>query len=182
MLTFSPITESDLSLLSQYYSLCDYRLSDYSLGIKLMWNDMLASEYTVYAGCLIVRNKVRGKYAFDYPVPVEPEADLDQAFAAMADFCSEKFIPFEFSGIPKKYAGEILTRFPNTETRRYRNLGDYLYLATDFCEFKGKKYAGQRNHVRKFYSKYPDAIFRAFDESDADKLRSFRDKVTSQFL
>ena len=59
MLTFSPITEANASLLSQYYTSCDYRLSDYSLGIKLMWNDMLASEYTVYAGCLIVRNKVR---------------------------------------------------------------------------------------------------------------------------
>ena len=97
MLTFSPITETNLTPLSQYYSSCDYKISDYSLGIKLMWNDMLASEYTVYAGCLIVRNKVRGKYAFDYPIPVESDADIDAAFSAMADFCSENFISFEFS-------------------------------------------------------------------------------------
>ena len=139
MLTFSPITESNAALFSQYYGLCDYRLSDYSIGIKLMWNDMLASEYAIHAGCLIVRNKVRGRYAFDYPIPVTPDADIDAAFSAMADFCSENFIAFEFSGIPKKYAGEILLRFPNTETRRYRNLGDYLYLASDFADFKGKK-------------------------------------------
>ena len=181
MLIFSPITESNAQLLCAYYGLCDYKLSDYSIGLKLMWNDMLASEYTIHAGCLIVRNKVRGRYSFDYPIPVTPEADIDAAFSAMADFCSEKFIPFEFSGIPKKYVGEILSRFPNTETRRYRNLGDYLYLATDFSEFKGKKYSGQRNHVRKFYAKYPEAIFRTFDEGDAEKLKVFREKIEASF-
>jgi len=181
MLTFSPITESNAYILSHYYSLCNYKISDYSVGIKLMWNDMLASEYTVYAGCLIVRNKVRGKYAFDYPLPVTSDADPDAAFAAMADFCSEAFIPFEFSGIPKQYAGEILFRFPNTETRRYRNLVDYLYLASDFREFKGKKYSGQRNHIRKFYSRYPNAVFRSFDQSDEEKLRLFREKFEAKF-
>ena len=111
MLTFSPITEHNAQLLSQYYRNSPYRLSDYSIGIKLMWNDMLASEYTVFAGCLIVRNKIRGKFAFDLPLPIEANADMNAAFLAMADDCSERFIPFEFSGIPKEYAGEILSRF-----------------------------------------------------------------------
>ncbi len=181
MLTFLPITENNAQLLSQYYKASPYRLSDYSLGIKLMWNDMLASEYTVFAGCLIVRNKIRGKFAFDFPLPIEPNADMDAAFYAMADDCAERFIPLEFSGIPKEYAGEILARFPNTETRRYRNLGDYLYKASDFCSFAGKKYSGQRNHVRKFYANYPEVEFRIFDGRDAEKLHAFRNKFEASF-
>ena len=157
---FLPITEDNAQTLWEYYRHAHYRLSDYSIGIKLMWNDMLASEYTVFAGCLIVRNKIRGKFAFDLPLPIAPDADMDAAFSAMADDCSERFIPLEFSGIPKEYAGEILSRFPNAETRRYRNLGDYLYQASDFRAFQGKKYSGQRNHIRKFYANYPDAEFR----------------------
>ena len=181
MLTFLPITEDNAQTLWEYYRHSHYRLSDYSIGIKLMWNDMLASEYTVFAGCLIVRNKIRGKFAFDLPLPIAPDADMDAAFYAMADDCSERFIPLEFSGIPKEYAGEILSRFPNAETRRYRNLGDYLYQASDFRAFQGKKYSGQRNHIRKFYANYPDAEFRVFDERDAEKLRAFRLKFEAAF-
>lgn len=181
MLKFMPITDADASLLASYYEKSNYQISDYSLGIKLMWKDLLASEYAVSHGCLLVRSKIRGRYAFDFPISLSEDADPMAALLEMAAFCSEKFLPFEMNGVPKEALSMILSVFPNAETRRYRNLCDYLYEASDFREFIGKRYAGQRNHIRKFQKNYPNAFFRAFDAEDADQLRVFREKFEASF-
>ena len=181
MLTFTPITEQNAEELGECYRLCRYKVSDYSLGIKLMWSYMLGSEYTVFAGCLIVRSKIRGRYAFDFPIPLTPDADLDAAFSEMESFCYENFLPYEFSAVPREHIGTILERYPNVETRNIRNLNDYVYRASDFIDFAGKAYAGQRNHVRKFHTNYPNATFRAFGVEDADKIHAFREKFEENF-
>ena len=115
MLTFTPINENTAEEVGRYYSLCPYRISDYSLGLKMMWRYMLDSEYTVSHGCFVVRSKIRGRYAFDYPFPVEENADILAALSDMADFCSENFLPFEFSAVPREFVHVILERYPNVE-------------------------------------------------------------------
>lgn len=181
MLTFTPINEKSAEDVRRYYALCPYRLSDYSLGLKLMWSYMLSSEYTVSHGCFIVRSKVRGRYAFDFPFPVEENANIDGAFSEMAAFCSENFLPFEFSAVPRELIHEILERYPNVETRTFRNYNDYLYAASDFMAFSGKRYAGQRNHVKKFHTNYPDAVFRELTGRDAALIHAFRERYTEEF-
>ena len=181
MLNFTPIMEQNAEELSEYYRLCDYKVSDYSLGIKLMWSYMLGSEYTVFADCLIVRSKIRGRWTFDFPIALSEKADLDAAFDAMAKFCYEHFLPFELNAVPREKLAEITARYTNVETRSLRNLSDYLYHAEDFRDFAGKKYAGQRNHIRKFYSKYPTAVFREFTETDLEKIAVFRTEFEKNF-
>ncbi|MBQ8496585.1 MAG: GNAT family N-acetyltransferase [Clostridia bacterium] len=181
MLAFTPITEADIQMLASLYQNCNYKISDYSLGIKWMWKDLLAPEYTVAKGCLVVRSKIRGRYAFDFPLPLEDDADIQGALLEMADFCSEKFLPFEMNAVLCDRVPDVFSLFPNVETRRYRNLSDYLYLASDFRDFTGKRFAGQRNHIRKFHTNYPQAVFRRFDENDAEKLHIFREKFESSF-
>lgn len=181
MLTFTPIDEKNAEQVGKYYSSCPYRLSDYSLGLKLMWRYMLGSEYTVSHGCLVVRSKIRGRYAFDYPFAVEENADIDGALADMAAFCSENFLPFEFSAVPREFVHVILERYPNVETRVFRNYNDYLYAASDFIAFSGKRYAGQRNHVKKFRTKYPGAVFRELTVEDAPLIHAFRERFMEEF-
>jgi RimJ/RimL family protein N-acetyltransferase len=85
------------------------------------------------------------------------------------------------NAVPREKLSEIAKRYANIETRTQRNLSDYLYLAEDFREFAGKKYAGQRNHIRKFYAKYPNAVFREFTEADAEKIAIFRSEFEKTF-
>ena len=181
MLTFIPITETDIQNLASFYQNASYKISDYSLGIKWMWKDLLFPEYTIAKNCLIVRSKIRGRYAFDFPLPLTEDADIQGALLEMADFCCEKFLPFDMNAVPADCVPKVLALFPNAEIRRYRNLSDYLYLASDFRDFTGKRFAGQRNHIRKFHNNYPDAIFRIFDENDMEKLRIFREKFDNSF-
>lgn len=67
----------------------------------------------------------------------------------------------------------VLSCYPNIEIRVQRNFDDYLYLAGDFIKFEGKKYAGQRNHIRKFHNLYPEAKFEVFGAADKPRIHAF---------
>lgn len=181
MLKLIPLADADASEIASYYQICNYKISDCSFGIKWMWRDLLTPEYALASGCLLVRSKIRGRYAFDFPIPLSADADVKGALLEMASYCSEKFLPFEMNAVPADRVAEVLALFPNAETRRHRNLCDYLYDASDFREFAGKRFAGQRNHVRKFYGGHPNAVFREFGEEDGEKLRIFREKFEDSF-
>ena len=169
---FTPIDKSNLNKLAEYYKQCTYRISDYSAGIKIMWQN---SEYA-YAeacGCLLVKSRWYGQDYFDYPVPSGENADIRGALSAYGEYCAEHFIPFRLCDVPACAVCTVLSCYPNIEIRVERNFDDYLYLAGDFIKFEGKKYAGQRNHIRKFRALYPEARFETFGKADHDRIRAF---------
>ena len=82
MLQFQELTAEHGAHLRTYYERCDYRLCEYSLGVKLMWRGHLHPAFAEAAGCLIIRNVIDGDTVFDYPVP-GPEGDVDAALTAI---------------------------------------------------------------------------------------------------
>ena len=78
MLQFQELTAEHGAHLRTYYEHCDYRLCEYSLGVKLMWRGHLHPAFAEAAGCLIIRNVIDGDTVFDYPVP-GLEGDVDAA-------------------------------------------------------------------------------------------------------
>ena len=58
MLKFQFITPETADIVQKYYENCDYRLCEYSVGVKLMWSDWLHAEFVEAAGCLIVKSCV----------------------------------------------------------------------------------------------------------------------------
>ena len=96
MLTFTPITLEHHALLRKYYAGCDYRLCEYSAGTKLMWSLYLRPSFAEEAGCLIVRNRIDGEWAFDYPVP-GPDGDVDAAPTAIESYCTDTETPLVIS-------------------------------------------------------------------------------------
>lgn len=169
---FTPVDKSNIEKLARYYKQCTYKISDYSAGIKLMWQNG-GFEYAEAFGCLIVKQKWSGVCYFDYPVPLSKQADIRAALTACGEYCSEHFIPFRLSCVPTCAVCTVLGCYPDIEINVQRNYDDYLYLADDFIKFEGKKYAGQRNHVRKFHSLYPNAKFEVFGKDDEVRLRTF---------
>lgn len=177
MIQFTPVSRENISRLAHYYSRCTYRISDYSAGIKLMWKNA-SYEYAEVCGCLLVRSRWNGQYYFDYPVPDKGEngelcGDVAAALEACGQYCAEHFIPFRLCNIPNCAVNKLLSCYPDFEIRTERNLDDYLYLAQDIIRFEGKKYAGQRNHIRKFHALYPEAKFERFTTDDIPRIRAF---------
>lgn len=111
MLEFQELTVKEGARLRPYYETCDYRLCEYSLGVKLMWRDYLHPWFTEAAGCLIIRNCIEGQYVFDYPI-LGPEGDAGAALAAIEQYCGDKELPLVLSVVPEDKASQLVLRYP----------------------------------------------------------------------
>ena len=173
MLEFSPLSSFSPEVLHSFYERSPYRISDYSAGIKLIWKDMIHPEIAFSHGCMIVRDRYRGKYSFNLPFPIEKEADVSAAIDDISAFCIENTLPLAFEYVPKEFLTLLIDKFPCADISCSNELSDYLYLVNDLRNFAGKKYAGQRNHVRKFERLYPEASFRILGKEDKPLCEEF---------
>ncbi|MDO4813058.1 MAG: GNAT family N-acetyltransferase [Eubacteriales bacterium] len=172
MLTFQPVTQRDLARLRSYYENCTYRLCEYSAGVKLMWRGHLRPQYAEAAGCLVIKNDIDGKSCFDYPVP-GANGDEDAALGMIEEYCVETGTALSISVVPKEKAGKLLARYPHFRLSNLRTWRDYLYEAGNLCDFPGRHYSGQRNHVNKFRKLYPEARFRVLGKDDRTLIEQF---------
>ena len=140
--------------------------------VKIMWKGHLHPFWTEAAGCLIVYNIIGGKICFDYPVP-GPDGDEDAALEAIERWCMETGTPLEVSVVPAEKAPRLLARWPRARVQHLRGWCDYIYAAGDLRDFPGRHYAGQRNHINKFRSLYPEAAFRVLGRDDRPLVEAF---------
>ena len=177
----SPETRiSSLETLRSYYENCDYGLCEYSLGTKLMWGFKYHPVWAEVAGCLVVRNTDEGKWLFDYPVP-GPEGDEDAALDAIEAYCLENEAVPVISVVPECKAARLLTRYPYVQVSDIRTWRDYIYDRKDLQLFAGRRYSGQRNHIKKFRAQWPDAEVRRLTAADAPVIERFWADYEAEF-
>ena len=172
MLQFKSITQKDCPKLRKYYQACSFGLCEYSVGTKLMWRAALQPAWTEIAGCLVVCNRIDGRTVFDYPV-AGPSGDEDAALTAIENDCLERGIAPVISVVPECRAATLLKRYPYVRVSDVRTWRDYVYYTEDLQLFAGRRYAGQRNHIKKFYSACPQAEFRKLTEQDFPAVERF---------
>lgn len=180
ILNFKPVTRRDGAKLKKYYAACDYGLCEYSVGTKLMWSTTLRPEWTEAAGCLLVRNRIGGGEAYDYPVP-GPEGDEEAALSAIEADCLERGVQPVISIVPESKAPLLLRRYPYAMVSNVRTWQDYVYYSEDLRFFSGRRYAGQRNHIRKFRAAYPSAEFRKLTDADTAAIEAFWEDYGQEF-
>ena len=174
MLEFKPIQVKNVPRLRKYYSKCDYRLCEYSVGIKLMWRQHWHPAYAESHGCLVVLNHSHHfGHIFDYPVPLPGVGDVEAALDEIDSWCRENGVAPAFGVVPAEERERLLERYPYTIVDNDRLWQDYLYRAEDLMTFAGRRYSGQRNHINKFRKLYPDAVYRPITREDADKVEAF---------
>lgn len=178
MLTFASVNRKNLDSVRRAYRYCDYRVSDYSLGTKLMWKPYLHTEVAFSCGCMIIKNRYRGAVRFDYPIPCEETYDLAGALTEIEQYCMAHYIPLMFSDVPEAKVGDLAARYRSVSTASARSEDEYLYLAEDLMRFEGKHYAGQRNHIRRFESAYPDASFKILTPDAYPLLERFIERFS----
>lgn len=174
MLEFKPIQVKSVPRLRKYYSKCDYRLCEYSVGVKLMWRQHWHPAYAESHGCLVVLNQSHHfGHIFDYPVPLPGVGDVDAALNDIDDWCRENGVAPVFGVVPEEEREHLMDRYPYTVVDNDRLWQDYLYRAEDLMTFAGRRYSGQRNHINKFRKLYPTAVYRPITREDADKVEAF---------
>ncbi len=180
MLTFETITPQNVKELQPYYEHCNYRLCEYSVGVKVMWRRYLRPEYTITAGCLVVRSRTHGNWAFDYPVP-GPEGDVDEALHQIEMWCTHNGCRLILTPVPEMTAEQLVRRYPQICMRNDRAWKDYLYHREDLANFAGRRYSGQRNHINKFRKNYPDARYVALTAADDNLIQDFWRRYSEEF-
>ena len=174
MLEFKPIQVKNVPRLRKYYSKCDYRLCEYSVGVKLMWRQHWHPAYAESHGCLVVLNHSHHfGHIFDYPVPLPGVGDVEAALDEIDSWCRENGVAPVFGVVPAEERERLLERYPYTIVDNDRLWQDYLYRAEDLMTFAGRRYSGQRNHINKFRKLYPDAVYRPITREDGDKVEAF---------
>ena len=180
MLQFQELTAEHGAHLRPYYERCDYRLCEYSLGVKLMWRGHLHPAFDEAAGCLIIRNVIDGDTVFDYPIP-GPEGDTDAALTAIEGYCAAKGLPLSLSVVPEDKLPGLCLRYPRFRVTNERGWKDYLYHTEELASFAGRRYSGQRNHINKFRRDYPDAAFIPLTDPDDLRLAAFWADYEAEF-
>ena len=171
-MNFEPVTPRNAAKLRPYYAQCDYRLCEYSVGVKLMWGGVLHPAFCEAAGCLIVRNEIDGRCQFDFPVP-GPEGDVEAALTLLEKYCSEQGIRPIISVVPEQEANRLFLRYPVVKLTNERPWKDYIYRREDLAQFAGRRYSGQRNHINKFRKQCPDAAYVSLSAADKPLLERF---------
>ena len=177
---FEPVTPQNAEKLRPYYINCDYRLCEYSVGVKLMWGSVLRPAYCQAAGCLIVRNEIDGRYQFDFPVP-GPEGDVDAALTLIEKYCTQQGVRPVISVVPEGEAGRMFLRYPVVRLISERPWKDYIYRREDLANFPGRRYSGQRNHINKFRKLFPDAEYVPLTGADEPLLEQFWQDYGAEF-
>lgn len=180
VLQFQAPKEFGLERLATYYQGCHFDICEYSLGIKLMCERLYRYAFAEVSGCLVCRDEYEGIVYFDYPVAGE-SGDVKAALCAIEDYCLEQDIPLRFTTLPSSVLGELTARYDGVHLRKTYECRDYCYRIDDVLRFEGKKYAGQRNHIRRFSRLYPNARFRRMTKSDLPRLEHFADRFDAAF-
>ena len=180
MLTYQKVTEQNASVLRNYYKNCQYQLCEYTLGTKLMWDEVLHPEWTESDGCLIVRNEFQSQKVYDFPV-AGPGGDIDAALLSIEKDAFESGIPLCISIVPECESVRLLKRYPYVHVYNIRTWDDYIYQAGSLATFAGRKYSGQRNHIHKFEKICTDAVFRELDVEDIPAIERFWIEYEEEF-
>lgn len=169
MLEFRPVTMQDIDTIGKYTATCNYGLCEYSVGVNLMWYKAFWAETK---GCLVIKFIFGDMTKFLYPIKGE-NGDVNAALDEIDNYCANEGIAPSICVIPEDKITKILLRYPYVKVSNIRTWQDYVYEIKNLQEYQGRKYAGQRNHVRRFRGSYPDAYFKKLTLDDIHVLEKF---------
>lgn len=176
-LEFKKLELEHIPLIQSYFLRQERRMCDCTIGSTLMWRDYFDNCFAIVDDTLMFRSRyLDGQYAFTVPIGKNPEGMLDLA----EEYCRSQGMPLEFCTVTPKDLEMLKKRWPNLTVEDNRDWYDYLYESKDIVEFAGKKYAHQRNHIRRFERDCPNWSFSRMTEKDVDEVREFYQKFLQE--
>lgn len=175
------LERDDLASLMKYFKNQNTHVCNYTAGSLFMWGKYNSTHYAEEEGCLVLCDRYVGNRYFYWPLSAEGDAAAEERVALKIEqFCRENYIRLHFTAVPRDRLASLVLRYGSdvhvSNIRRWR---DYLYNASDFINYPGGKYSGQRNHVNKFKKNYPDYEFSVYTPADYAQVQSFLQEVAA---
>ncbi len=145
-MNFKQIELKDLETIRPYFSKLKSRTCDYTTGSMGMWRQYSNIEFALEDGVFYPRMRNKENVS-SYLMPIG-----EDACHAIKTLYDRENVDgkMKFSGIPECYVEDFKNVLDVAEVKEQVIYFDYLYLATDIGEMKGKKYSGQRNQINHF--------------------------------
>ncbi|MEG1706740.1 MAG: phosphatidylglycerol lysyltransferase domain-containing protein, partial [Clostridia bacterium] len=189
MIEFTRITSEDLyektSTLRQYFNAQQTNFSDFSCGFTFMWKDYSKMCYCITRSCLVIKQDYEnGKVGFTYPCSLT--GNIEDEKLALRDIeeyaMSERYKLLRYCVVSEQQKTALLEHYKDqVSITNDRIWQDYLYLSESFKTYSGKKLSGQRNHVNKFISTYPNYLVKEYKAEDEERLRLFEKEFEEQY-
>ena len=174
MLDFKPLQIADAPLIKPYFEYNKSRFCDYSVGGRVMWREFLQVEYCIQNGVLYMKLRLPWNGATAFTMPLGPgSGDSITGLRNIMETCKVNSIPLILSSISADCIAMLEPHFTVTNRHSSRDWFDYLYNADDMVTLHGKHFSGQRNHINKFKSLYPDYRYEVINDENIPKARLF---------
>lgn len=165
-------TTEDINIIKPYLDLYDKDFSDMTRPNFYMWRDIYPRYYYIFDDTLIIKEvsaKDENDFRFYMPIGKNPL----KAFTLMEKYCLERHLPLIVSNLTLDEAEALSSHYHNTEIHFDRCWSDYVYISENMRTFKGKKFAGQRNHINKFKKLYGDYQYHTITPDNVNIAKNF---------
>lgn len=146
------------------------RFCDLTPGNLLLWEDYLSVSCAAEGDRVYLRfNRLDGQVCF---LPADGRV-LPQDLACLTEAAEMLGVPLCLFPLEEQTAAALAARLPGAVAAPVPGTADYLYDAEALSTFRGHKYNGQRNHVNKFLSLYPDWQCLPAEEVPQEQIAAF---------
>ena len=170
-LQFLPITHDILARITPYISFTaqNGRLCDYTPGVLSMWRRRYRTAAAIDGDTLYLRLEDGGATYYATPQGENLSRALDRLEAHLGytpDFCT----------VPEALLPYFLSRYPTATATDDRDWYDYLYDTESLATLAGRRYSGQRNHLKRFIRAYGEPDFVPLCRENAGDALAFLDR------
>lgn len=148
---FKRIEITDRARVSELLAQSGFLGCEYTFGNNFVWRNFYNVEIAFADGFYFCKYGRENDVKFSYPAGRSlSDDDIKRAVELLDGYCRETETKLVFSasgGITRR----LLELYPESKAEYSRDTSDYIYLAEDLTQLKGKKYHAKRNHLNRFY-------------------------------
>lgn len=178
MFDFRKIDISDKPWITELLRRSDFRGCEYSFANNMAWHRLYETKICRYKDFYISCSEKDGLH-FTFPAG---EGDYKEVLTLLRKYAQDRGEPFIVTSVLTENLSLFEEYFPGEYTVENDESGnDYIYLAENLRELKGKKYHGKRNHLKRFYENdwsYSKMTEKDFDECIEFAVKSYNENMS----
>ncbi len=150
-LNFQRIEITDKERAEECLRRSDFRGSEYTFGNNFVWRKAYNVEVCFYEDLYFIKQGEGSDTRFVYPAGGAGETDeAGYVVGLIGEYAKENGLPLRIIA-NKAMTDNIAAACPKSCVKQERDYDDYIYLAEELENLKGKKFHSKRNHLNRFY-------------------------------
>lgn len=171
MIDFKPIKIEDKDKYEKLLFSDSEKGCEYSFANLFLWG---RQKIATVDNDIVLFSQFNRRTVYPYPIG---KSDKKSVIEKLILDSEERGISLRITGLGQNEIEFISKTFPDKFIFHCdRDSYDYIYDINDLADLTGKKYDGKRNHIKKFYSLFPDAIIEPITHNNINNVEKMAQK------